>query len=546
MNNDYELLETYKKDKETWSYLRHKKTGLEIAYHQCETQESGVSFCFRTPVEDKYLGTSHVLEHCVLQGSQKYDVSFLDLKNFSCFSNSNAQTDSYNTRYFFFSYFEEECMKVIPILADYIFFPNLSEEAFMQECIRVEFDEKGDGRKKEAVGVVYNEVKARPNGDTFSGGAYYLLQKLTVQKIREYHEKNYRPDNCLFVFNGNAALDFVIQVLEKFLPELEKKYEATKITPRTNLTIKEFLDKVPFEEAPADLENPDFAKWTFQKDDNICGKITEYWEDGFSPLMPFCLDEKYAYSSYCWWKQHFKDYEDEVIPAKISVPKIITEYLSQFSPQEYQQKLERLHRWQVRDIRKESKRIMEPLVVTQNDLEFPDEDQYLQDLKERHKTIIEGFRKRHKGLETNINNISCCVAFEPSEEFSLEFFAEYCFTIFLNKFLHKRLRQMGKTYDVSYMYSEPFAFQIFTLCNDKPEKTLKLIMELIKETKTYNFNETDLLMIKSEIYSILFAEKSNKDGIAGKMFDLQPEDLHQAAIRFGKQIQKFGGKANEL
>ena len=100
------------------------KTGLEIAYHQCETQESGVSFCFRTPVEDKYLGTSHVLEYCVLQGSQKYDVSFLDLKNFSC----------------------------------------------------------------------------------------------------------------------------------------------------------------------------------------------------FSPLMPFCLDEKYAYSSYCWWKQHFKDYEDEVIPAKISVP----------------------------------------------------------------------------------------------------------------------------------------------------------------------------------------------------------------------------------
>ncbi len=34
----------------------------------------------------------------------------------------------------------------------------------------------------------------------------------------------------------------------------------------------------------------------------------------------------------------------------------------------------------------------------------------------------------------------------------------------------------------------------------------------------------------------------NKDGIAGKMFDLQPEDLHQVAIRFGKQIQKFENK----
>ena len=77
------------------------------------------------------------------------------------------------------------------------------------------------------------------------------------------------------------------------------------------------------------------------------------------------------------------------------------------------------------------------------------------------------------------------------------------------------------------------------MCNDKPKKTLKLIMELIKETKAYEFNETDLYMIKSAIYSILFAEKSNKDGIAGNMFDLKPEDLHMAAIRFCEQIQKF-------
>lgn len=539
MNNDYELLETFQKDNETWSYIRHKKTGLEIAYHQCETQESGFSFTFRTPVEDQYLGTSHVLEHCVLMGSRKYDLTFLDLKNLSCFSNVNAETGSYNTRYFFFSYFEEECMKVIPILADYVFFPRLSEEAFMQECIRVEFDAKGDGRKKEAVGVVYNELKANPDGETFSGGTYYLLQKLTVQRIREYHKKYYRPDNCLFVFNGNAALDSVIQVLEKFLPDLEKKFNAEKISPRTNLTVKEFLEKVPFEEVPEHLEDPDFAKWTFQKNDNFCGKITEYWEDGFSPLMPFCLDEKYAYSSYIWWKQHFKDYEDEMIPAKIPVPKVISEYLSRFSPQEYQEKLETLHKWQARDTREEARKIMEPLVVTQNDLEFPDEEQRLKALKERHKKIIEYHRAHHKGLLTNMNKFSCCVAFEPSEEFSSEFFAEYCLTIFLNNFLHKKLRQMGKTYDVSYMYSEPYAFQIFTMCNDKPKKTLKLIMELIKETKAYEFNETDLYMIKSAIYSILFAEKSNKDGIAGNMFDLKPEDLHMAAIRFCEQIQKF-------
>ena len=101
LNNDYELLETFQKDNEIWSYLRHKKTGLEIAYHQYETQKSGFSFTFRTPVEDQYLGTSHVLEHCVLMGSRKYDVDFWELQSFALFSSSNAFTDEYSTTYFF-------------------------------------------------------------------------------------------------------------------------------------------------------------------------------------------------------------------------------------------------------------------------------------------------------------------------------------------------------------------------------------------------------------------------------------------------------------
>ena len=63
LNKDYELLETFKKDKETWSYLRHKKTGLEIAYHQYETWESGFSFTFRTPIEEQYLGTRRSVRH---------------------------------------------------------------------------------------------------------------------------------------------------------------------------------------------------------------------------------------------------------------------------------------------------------------------------------------------------------------------------------------------------------------------------------------------------------------------------------------------------
>ena len=95
LNNDYELLEHYSTEDESkvFQYLRHKKTGLEIAYYQRETKETGFSFCFKTPVEDPYLGTTHVLEHCVMTGSQKYDLDFIyDLVKYSYYSNYNACT----------------------------------------------------------------------------------------------------------------------------------------------------------------------------------------------------------------------------------------------------------------------------------------------------------------------------------------------------------------------------------------------------------------------------------------------------------------------
>ena len=243
MNNDYELLEASTKETEIKSYLRHKKTGLKIEYQQSNNNEKGFSFTFNTPVEDQYLGTSHVLEHTVLCGSQKYNVDFWDLLSFSFYTFSNACTDIYNTKYFFNSLEEKEVFKFIPILADYVFFPRLSEEAFMQECFRVELDPKGDGRKKEIVSVIYNEMKPNHPDGTIAGGCYYKLHELTNEKIKQYHKKYYRPDNCLFTYKGNAPLEEVLLQLNTFLPELEGKFEGSKVLPQTEFKEEEIPPK---------------------------------------------------------------------------------------------------------------------------------------------------------------------------------------------------------------------------------------------------------------------------------------------------------------
>ncbi len=536
MNDNYELLESFEKEKGSWAYLRHKKNGLQIAYHKCNTENPGFSFCFNTPVEDQYLGTTHVLEHCVLTGSQKYDLSFLRLLELACYSNFNATTDQYSTRYFFYSSFEEECFKMIPILADYLFFPQLSEEAFMQECVRVEFDEKGDGRKKELAGVIYNELKASNDDETFSGGTYYLLQKLTVKRIREYHKKYYRPDNCLFIFHGNASLEEVLKKLDDFIEENKNGFDYSTITPRKNLTVKEFLEKVPYEQAPEKPEDPIIIHWQIGKGEDICYQIEEYWGDGLSPIMPFVLEEKYAYSAYCWWKEHFKDYEDELIPKKIPVPKIISEYLSRFSLSEYKKKLGQLHKWQARDVREQARKIMEPLIVQQYDMELPGKKEELEKRKNSKWERIERSWKKHLDMKKNIAKNSCSISFQSSELYTPAYYAEYALFVFLQMFLHTRLRQLGKTYDVSFNFNTAGTFVIFTLNNNKPEQTLKLITKLIKETENYSFTEYDLLSIKSRIYCLIMQE-SIWLNFSEEIFKVTTDDLHQAAIRISHIIE---------
>lgn len=537
-NNDYELLETFQKDNETWSYLRHKKTGLEIAYHQCESEETGFSFCFRTPVEDPYLGTTHVLEHCVLQASKKYDVSFLQLLPLSVYTDFNAETTNLSTRYFFYSLLEKECFKLIPILAEYLFFPKLSEECFMQECMRVEFDSTGDGRKKEIAGVIYNEMKPIPPEESLYGGVYYKLHELTNNKLKEYHKKYYRPDNCLFVFNGKSTIEEVLKNVNKIIAVFEDNNFIQETKPRSNLTIQEFLKTVPFVAAPEKIEDPELAHWLNDEKEDICDQIEGYWLDGVSPLIQFCLEDKYAYSEVCWWKKNHPEVEEPPIPPKLTIPKIKASYLSHFTPEEYKEKLKSLHEWQARDVREEALRILEPLAVSLIDIKLPDFEKNLELLKDRHKHRIEFRNKHYHGADTFIYKASCSIEFCPSEEFTRAFYAEYALSIFLKPYLFQKFRQLGKLYDINSVYTENCTFNIFTISNFKPEQTLKVMIEAIKAVADYSFTETDLLVIKSQLYSKIISQKSGYYNFSEVIFTVTPEELHQASVRFKEKLEK--------
>ncbi len=225
--------EGFLKEYETYgTLLRHKKTGLEIYHLFTEhDRESLFAYTFATPSTDS-TGVAHILEHSVFSGSQQFPQRdpFIEIIKNSVSSYLNAFTSIDHTTYPAASPLKKDFFSLFKVYTDAIFFPLLSKETFMQEGIRVEFDESGELRFD---GVVYNEMLGAnssqerivmkesifslfPNScySHNSGGEPVEIPQLTWEKLKDFHAKWYRPDNCKLLVYGNISLDEILGAVE--------------------------------------------------------------------------------------------------------------------------------------------------------------------------------------------------------------------------------------------------------------------------------------------------------------------------------------------
>ena len=64
------------------------------------------------------------------------------------------------------------------------------------------------------------------------------------------------------------------------------------------------------------------------------------------------------------------------------------------------------------------------------------------------------------------------------------------------------------------------------------------MIEAIKAVADYSFTETDLLVIKSQLYSKIISQKSGYYNFSEEIFTVTPEELHQASVRFKEKLEK--------
>jgi Zn-dependent M16 (insulinase) family peptidase len=241
---------------------RHEKTSTRLLSIINEDENKCFSINFRTPPRDS-TGVAHILEHSVLNGSQKYPVKepFVELLKGSLATFINAFTFPDKTCYPVASQNIRDFYNLIDVYMDAVFHPLISPMTFQQEGWHYEIDRPEDPLTFK--GVVFNEMKGAYSSPervqeqevltalfpehTYglsSGGAPDHIPDLTYDQFKRFHETWYHPSNAYIFFYGDDDPEERLELMEGYL----KSYEA--------LVVDSAIEPVNAPNSPTKVEVP--------------------------------------------------------------------------------------------------------------------------------------------------------------------------------------------------------------------------------------------------------------------------------------------------
>lgn len=223
----------------------HKKSLAHVIHIECDDPENLFCLGFRTwPTSSN--GVAHVLEHTVLCGSEKFPVKdpFFSMTRRSLNTFMNAFTGADFTCYPAATLNEKDFYNLLDVYIDAVFHPKLDKFSFLQEGIRLEYQDN----KLVYKGIVFNEMKGALNSglarlheammaelypDTTygfnSGGDPKYIRELTYEDLIAFHKKFYHPSQCYFFFYGNLPFEKHLHFIDQAI--LSKTEKADPLPP---------------------------------------------------------------------------------------------------------------------------------------------------------------------------------------------------------------------------------------------------------------------------------------------------------------------------
>ncbi len=233
--------------------FEHDVNGCRLFWMKTDDDNKLFSVAFRTiPTDDT--GVFHILEHSVLNGSEKYPVKepFVDLLKSSMNTFLNAMTYGDKTVYPVSSRNQKDLFNLMDVYLDAVFKPKIYENPniFYQEGWHVELTEKG--AEPVYKGVVFNEMKGALSGvdaqlelglyrSLFKGSCYGFesggdpvsIPTLTYEKFIETHKKFYHPSNAVFYLDGDMDFEGAGEKISAYVDKYERgnSYFVEEVEP---------------------------------------------------------------------------------------------------------------------------------------------------------------------------------------------------------------------------------------------------------------------------------------------------------------------------
>lgn len=234
--------------------FRHTVNDCPLYWMKTDDDNKLFSVAFRTIPSDN-TGVFHILEHSVLNGSEKYPVKepFVDLLKSSMNTFLNAMTYGEKTIFPVSSRNQKDLNNLMAVYLDAVFKPKIYENPniFYQEGWHVELNNRDD----EAIykGVVFNEMKGALapvdaqlewnlyhtmfEGSCYgfeSGGIPESIPELSYENFVATHKKFYHPTNAIFYLDGDLDFEGAVSMISEYVDACAKgeKIEVPKVVAK--------------------------------------------------------------------------------------------------------------------------------------------------------------------------------------------------------------------------------------------------------------------------------------------------------------------------
>ena len=215
--------------------LEHRKSGARLFLMSNDDDNKVFSIGFRTPPADS-TGLPHILEHSVLEGSEKFPVKdpFVELVKGSLNTFLNAMTYPDKTVYPVASCNDKDFQNLMDVYLDGVFHPSIYKEPkiFKQEGWHYELPSEDEPLTVN--GVVYNEMKgafSSPESvlerftssvlfpdtpyNNESGGDPAVIPNLSYEQFIQFHKDYYHPANSYIYLYGDMDMEEKLLWLDK-------------------------------------------------------------------------------------------------------------------------------------------------------------------------------------------------------------------------------------------------------------------------------------------------------------------------------------------